>query len=768
MTKKLDNYKAPQKEQILKREDWLLFANVNTLTQKAGVSKDQLVKLVAKELTDNALDAGANARTEAFMGTRETGSCLQVTDDGEGIPGNDSELVELFSINRPLMSSKIIRKPGRGALGNGLRVVAGTMFALGGRLELSTRGRALEIKPGENGRAVGRRIGAYQGEGTIVKLWLPYGYVIDSCLKWAERAILANRGTEYTGRTSLWWYDSDSFYALLKMAPEGISIRKFLADYFDGCTGRKAGQITADFYNVDARSLTRNQAEGILEKGRNIVKPVSPGRLPLVGELPEQLVYKKTCSEIVLQPGLGTVPAKIPVVIEVWGMGGTTDFAMVNKTPVTDDFSVKFYKKEWSISGCNIVRYVDKKCKIKPSIGVNISCPYMPITTDGKAPDFSPIKSDLTTLIEKVVNSINRGYSEANTKKKRTEKEIVTQYLQRAIDKASNNGQLRYQERQLYYAVRPYVMEELGKELSAGNFKTIISDIENELGEDLPRIIRKNRGVFVHPFDGMRMPLGTINVEKYKRPEYQFNKVLYIEKEGFFDLMLDAEIPQRFDLAMMTSEGFSSRAARDLIDLIGETDEPVQFFCIHDADAAGTKIYDTLVYATRIREARSVEVIDLGLHPGEALEMGLQVEKFSRKRKSAVSEDYKEWEHWLQYNRVELNAMDSKTFIDWIESKLKQYHIEKLVPPIDHLGKHAELEVQRKLNEAIETEVREEYNIEEIVQERFQARLPLKLELLDIEELRTNVIEKLELKPAHHWKVPVESAISEIVSEEHE
>jgi hypothetical protein len=48
-------------------------------------------------------------------------------DDGTGIRGTDEELAELFSIRRPLRSSKHLRLPTRGALGNGLRLVAGVI-----------------------------------------------------------------------------------------------------------------------------------------------------------------------------------------------------------------------------------------------------------------------------------------------------------------------------------------------------------------------------------------------------------------------------------------------------------------------------------------------------------------------------------------------------------------------------------------------------------------------------------------------------------------
>ena len=41
---------------LFEREDWKLFRNIETLPQKAGVSRDKLGMLVAKELVDNALD----------------------------------------------------------------------------------------------------------------------------------------------------------------------------------------------------------------------------------------------------------------------------------------------------------------------------------------------------------------------------------------------------------------------------------------------------------------------------------------------------------------------------------------------------------------------------------------------------------------------------------------------------------------------------------------------------------------------------------------
>ncbi len=114
------------------REDWSLFRTLEGLQQRAGVPKERLRRLVRKELTDNGLDTGA----EVSVGELPGGS-YYIEDDGPGIePG---EVASLFSIARPMVSTKLLRLPSRGALGNGLRVVAGAVLASNGSLTVVTR-----------------------------------------------------------------------------------------------------------------------------------------------------------------------------------------------------------------------------------------------------------------------------------------------------------------------------------------------------------------------------------------------------------------------------------------------------------------------------------------------------------------------------------------------------------------------------------------------------------------------------------------------------
>jgi len=229
---------------LFRREDWTFFRNLGTLGQRAGVPCEKLPRLIAKELTDNALDTGGACKYGPLDG--ENG--FYVADDGPGLPGTDEEIADLFSIARPLASSKLLRLPIRGALGNGLRVVAGAVLASGGRLEVKTRGRSLHLTPRDSdGGTDVERVSQWNGKGTRVEVVLGDALPVDDeVFEWAEWAdSLAGVRTRYRGRTSAYWYDSDAFHELLQAA--GDRTVRDLAENFDGYSGRKAGGVAADY-----------------------------------------------------------------------------------------------------------------------------------------------------------------------------------------------------------------------------------------------------------------------------------------------------------------------------------------------------------------------------------------------------------------------------------------------------------------------------------------------------------------------------------------
>jgi hypothetical protein len=198
---------------MFEREDWTLFRTVEGLGQKAGVAANLLRRLCLKELADNALDNNAATRVGQFG---KDGRFF-VEDDGPGLDGTPEHIAELFSIKRPMRSSKLLRKPQRGALGNGLRVVAGIVLASEGTLVVITRNRRIKLRPKADGStAVVGVTEVAHPLGTRVKIGFGSALPDDpDALHWAKGAITLAGGNNYSCATSAWWYDAAQFHELI-------------------------------------------------------------------------------------------------------------------------------------------------------------------------------------------------------------------------------------------------------------------------------------------------------------------------------------------------------------------------------------------------------------------------------------------------------------------------------------------------------------------------------------------------------------------------
>jgi hypothetical protein len=380
----------------------------------------------------------------------------------------------------------------------------------------------------------------------------------------------------------------------------------------------------------------------------------------------------------------------------------------------------------------------------------------MPITSDGKEPDLLPFLPEIREAIEKAVRKAHRP----SATDKRTQKDIVLDNLETVIADVSGNGEFRFNERQLFYALRPIVMAEVERELKIGNFKTILTDYENEQGE-IVGMYREPRGSIYHPHRSETITLGTLMVEDYERPEWTFNKVVYIEKEGFSEALKEARWAERHDCMMMSSKGFSTRAARDLVDKLAEHDEPVTIFCVHDADAAGTMIYQTFQEATKAREARKVKIVNLGLEPWEALAMGLDVEDVEENDRRKPVADYvieredaapdgEAWEEWLQKHRVELNAMTTPQFIGWLDGKLVDHG--KLVPSPDVLTVELNERIEEKLRASITERILREAGVEDQIAAGIAA-----IEMPTADALTEGIRQMFEREPDREWRDHIEA-----------
>jgi DNA topoisomerase 6 subunit A-like protein len=389
----------------------------------------------------------------------------------------------------------------------------------------------------------------------------------------------------------------------------------------------------------------------------------------------------------------------------------------------------------------------------------NIITPYMPITSDGKAPNLSGCSSVISKVVGKAVRRALRA-EPPEPKDKLSQKAVVLAYLESAIAKASGNGAYRFSPRQVFYVIRPIVRDTVGCDLQWGNFEAIIGDHELECGE-IAGMYRDPRGTLYHPHVKDSIPLGTLQVERYQRPEWTFNKILFIEKEGFFEALKDDAWPERHDCALLTSKGQPTRAARDLLDLLGESGEEILFFAVHDADAAGTLIYQSLQEATRARPGRKVRVINLGLEPEEALGMGLEVEDVDagERRKPVASYVLAEWRTWLRHHRVELNAMTTPQFIAWLDGKMAAFGNGKLVPPAAVLMEGLNDLLDDRLRQQITQEILREARIEERV-----AAALRRIALPAAEDLHRELGRALVDRPEASWRAALERTAAHLLT----
>jgi hypothetical protein len=177
-------------------------------------------------------------------------------------------------------------------------------------------------------------------------------------------------------------------------------------------------------------------------------------------------------------------------------------------------------------------------------------------------------------------------------------------------------------------------------------------------------------------------------------PEGRYGAVMFLEKEGFTQILEAAQIAERFDIAIMSTKGMSVTAARTLVEeLCGKRGLPL--FVLHDFDVAGFSIKKTLTESgERYQFRHKVNFIDLGLRLADVEALGLPSEKVRlRDSRSATADRLRingatpaEIGFLTGGERVELNALPSDQFIALVERKLAAHGVAKMVPPVDMLA----------------------------------------------------------------------------------
>ncbi len=340
-------------------------------------------------------------------------------------------------------------------------------------------------------------------------------------------------------------------------------------------------------------------------------------------------------------------------------------------------------------------------------------------------------------------------------------KEAAFRVMEEAYNEVSDYGSLPANARQIMYKARPKVLALTGnscwKNSSYFTQTLLPAFLEKypELTADWD-VAYDARGHFLEPHTEQRIDLGTLAVRSYinnwtdkmsddssvdistdvpthgHANRYRF--ALFIEKEGFNALLDRAEIANRYDIAIMSTKGMSVTAARTLVEKLSEAG--VTTLVARDFDKAGFSIVHTLSNDTRRYQFDAApRVIDLGLRLKDVEEMGLDSEEveYTAGKKGDLNKDPREnlvesgateeecaflverrnygGNGWTG-KRVELNAMSSPQFIKWIERKLEENQVKKVVPDAQTLESAYKRAYRRARLQSIIDTAQEEINNE--------------------------------------------------------
>ena len=663
-----------------------------------------------------------------------------MADDGPGI--DPDEVPRLFAVNRPRISSKLKRLPTRGMLGNGLRVVMGAVAALGGTITVTTRGRRYDLGTstvtGET--EVRATAGVPETPGVTVEIEFPQPLFTDNDYYFARRAIsIARHGKVYDGPSMPGWYGDTGLEMVLAAAPTDLTRDEVLLDLF--------GTTAPVDVSVD------------------------------IGELGEDAFgcyYRKVQGTTTIES------ATVPFTVEAWvdcdpvENGENWRFSWhpyINRSAALAKFYWHADSSGLRLNGCGLDFKVSGAKRAKYDIEISLIAPYLRLTGDGKAPYLADFKE---AIIKAVAGAANEAYRRMiRPATEMSIKDAAYAVMKDAYLKASDNGTLPAKARQIMYAARGEILRLTGrKKFDDKRFtQELLPDYISEHSEETADwdVIYDARGNLIEPHTQRRVPLGTLQVRQYlgdrpafgpvtrieadglyptSGPKNRYRNILFVEKEGFDELFAAVQLAERYDLAIMSTKGMSVVAARQLLDRLADDVENV--FVLHDLDVSGFSIAGTLTTnSRRYTFNNEVPIVDLGLRLEDVEAVGLEAEavkvdnaatrRWTLEQHGATEDEIEflaEPDDDGMCRRVELNAMTSRQLVDFVEEKLEEHGVEKVVPANGALTQHArrllEQASTRKALEDVAAEIAQraaEVDLPEDLQDRVQALLAEQPEL---------------------------------------
>lgn len=776
------------------RQDWVAYTQAQTLCAEGGCSEDQLVRVAVKEITDNALDA--SPRGIEFSHHDRT---FTVQDFGAGLAAD--HVLRIFDITRESLSSKRWRMARRGALGNGTRVVMGVVSVSGGYLDVESCGVGQRLTIRADGVTIAEPFETDVFEGTRISLTVGprLRFNVDQIVRFGTLCQSAI-GSAFGGTKAVpAWFNFAALKELVRDARDKSAME--FAKQFD-ITPDAMASIKAIASRTTASELLIDEdrlgavCDLILtgQKGTRVLKRM--GR----NARPGNYGYIETTFT------LGGV--SLPVYVEAWAQGVPVenrqasgeiicDTIFTNRTPaLTTRKSGSVYDKiaRFGIGG-ELIR-IDLTGPCNFDVELAITAPELPLVSKSKDIDFGrfegAIDAALTDALRKAYVSPTGTVQPKEKSQRWTIKSVVYSIIEDVYNTIAAHG-IGAPARMIYYRCRPFILSRTGrKQVSQATFNACLDSYLDDF-PDLTKdwiILRDDRGHFHEPA-GVSIGIGTLSVSQYitrlgegpasfdvepsfsidtdagtmtasRNPAHRFSALIFVEKEGYTELIQKAGIANEFDVAFASTKGMPTEAVRRLVDALAFYG--VKTFCLHDFDPAGLTIANTLSTSNdRYTFTNDLDFVDMGVRLIHAEALGLDSEPYTIGKKQDPHKLAKRLAGYgatpAEINmlvwdgrRVEIDAMTPQQLIDFIKSTLRDHGVKKVVPDAGTLAAYFKKEVvEQRLEDAVEP-LRKE------LQKRFD-ELAEEIADEDIEipdTLESRVREIIADNPATNWLAAVQ------------
>ena len=144
--------------------------------------------------------------------------------------------------------------------------------------------------------------------------------------------------------------------------------------------------------------------------------------------------------------------------------------------------------------------------------------------------------------------------------------------------------------------------------------------------------------------------------------------------------------------------------------------------------------------------------------------MGLEVEDVEQgERHKPVAEyvltraDGRYWEEWLQVHRVELNAMTTPRFIEWLDAKMAEHGDGKLIPPPEVLTAELDEKLHAKIRDVLTERILREAGFETQIAETMRA-----IKRPNCAILFSGIASMFEKEPEREWRAHISAVVDDL------